>query len=109
MNRYVVLRWNILIGLAAAAVLGTAVVGRLTILLFVGVVIFTFYQQVISTLLYAVLADNTYGSDRTKAAVNYKTFSALAMSLGRLIQFFVCLGESDQNSWSDRVFNVLLL
>jgi len=108
-SRYKLLRWNVLIGIAAALILSFAVFLRLIICLVAGVVVFTFYQQVISTLLNAVLTDNTPPAERMKAAVNYKTFSALAMSFGPFIQLIVCLCDPRQDSWSEAVFDILLV
>eukprot|EP00913_Durusdinium_trenchii_P014315 g13430.t1 len=79
------------------------------VLLFTGICIFTWYQQTMSSTIYACLADNVVGERRTRAGVNYKTFSALAMSFGPAIQLCVVLWGPMQDSWSASTFELLLL
>merc|ERR1719162_2096998 len=91
MNRYHFLRFNIFIGFAAAIFIAVAVVLNGVSLLYTGIIVFTFYQQCISAMITTVLADNVEKPRRTQASANYKTFSALAMSLAPAIQLIVLL------------------
>lgn len=109
MNRYTVLQANVAVGAAAAAVLGAAVFYGSVGMLVAGVCVFTLYQQCISSIIYAALADNVTRERRNRAGVNYKTFSALAMSFGPAIQLFVVLVNPSQDSWSMATFDSLLI
>jgi len=109
LNRYTFLRMNIAVGVCAAVLLGLAVSQRSLYLLYTGIIVFTFYQQCISAMLYAVMADNVEKPRRTAASANYKTFSALAMSLAPAIQFVVLLFGPIQDDWTEGTFDALLL
>eukprot|EP00929_Paragymnodinium_shiwhaense_P115019 TRINITY_DN8360_c0_g1_i1.p1 TRINITY_DN8360_c0_g1~~TRINITY_DN8360_c0_g1_i1.p1 ORF type:complete len:715 (-),score=122.28 TRINITY_DN8360_c0_g1_i1:138-2282(-) len=108
-SRYTVLQVNMSIAVLAASLMVMGVFLRHVTTLLAGIVIFTFYQQGISSTIYACLADNVETHRRTRAGVNYKTFSALAMSLAPALQLCVILAEPDSNSWSQGTFNQLLL
>ncbi|CAE8589276.1 unnamed protein product, partial [Polarella glacialis] len=108
-NRYTLLRLNVIVAALAGSVMIGAVYYSNTNLLFCGIILFTWYQQFISSIIYAVLADNVVRERRTNAGVNYKTFSALAMSLGPAIQLIVILVGPSQDNWSSSTFNILLL
>lgn len=109
MNRYTLLRANLSIGAVAAVFLSLAVLSRNLALLFTGIVVFTFYQQCISAMIYAVLADNVEKPRRTKASANYKTFSALAMSFAPAIQLVVLFFGPIEDNWTSGTFDALLL
>jgi len=109
MNRYTLTQANMMIGFAAAGLLIFANVTRSVTAIYAGVVLFTFYQQTISALIYAILADNVERPRRTRAGVNYKTFSTLAQALGVLVQLVVVLIDPAEDSWTWRTFNLMLL
>merc|ERR1719226_183676 len=77
--------------------------------LYAGVFVFTLYQQSISSTIYAILADNVPRQRRTQAGVNYKTFSALAMSSGPAIQLLALLSGYAEDTWSTATFKMILL
>jgi len=108
-NRYNLNRFNVAIGVLAALLMVTAVFLRNTMAIFAGVILFTFYQQCISAIMYAILADNVDRQRRTQAGVNYKTFSTLAQSLGVLVQLIVVLIDPAQDNWSWSTFSFMLL
>jgi len=108
MSRYTLLRSNILVGCVAGAFLAMSVLSNSKGLLYTGIVFFTFYQQCISALIYAALADNTMKNARTSAGANYKTISALAMSLGPALQMVVLAGDNT-DQWSPSTLRVMLL
>jgi len=108
-NRYVLLRGNLLVAVLSGVAMVIAVYTSSIALLFTGICIFTWYQQTISSTIYACLADNVVGERRTRAGVNYKTFSALAMSLGPAIQLLVVLFGPAEDSWTSDIFELLLL
>lgn len=108
-NRYNVLRANMTIGLAAGCLLAAAVFYSSVPFLILGVCVFTLYQQCISSIIYAVLADNVLRKRRTRAGVNYKTFSALAMSFAPAIQWIVVTLGPSTDSWTKKTFDLLLL
>ncbi|CAK0801973.1 unnamed protein product [Prorocentrum cordatum] len=109
MNRYSLTRLTVFVGAAAAALLMNAVVQRDTVWLYAGVIVFTLYQQSISSTIYAILADNVPRQRRTQAGVNYKTFSALAMSSGPAIQLLALLSGYASDTWSTATFQMILL
>jgi len=109
MNRYTLVQANMAIGLAAAALMVYACVSRSITAIYAGVILFTFYQQCISALIYAILADNVVKSRRTRAGVNYKTFSTLAQALGVLAQLIVVSIDPSQDSWTWKTFYLMLL
>jgi len=109
MNRYTLTQANMVLGLAAAGLLIFAMLSRGVIAIYAGVVLFTFYQQCISALIYAILADNVVRARRTRAGVNYKTFSTLAQALGVLVQLIVVLLDPSEDDWTWRTFNLMLL
>eukprot|EP00435_Cladocopium_sp_Y103_P060146 s128_g21.t3 len=109
-NRYYLLRWNVLVAAISGVAMLAAVYTSNLLWLFIGICIFTWYQQTISSTIYACLADNVIGERRTRAGVNYKTFSALAMSFGPAIQLCVVFwGPKEQDAWSSSTFELLLL
>ncbi|CAJ1344829.1 unnamed protein product [Effrenium voratum] len=108
-NRYHLLRGNVLVAVLSGAAMLAAVYSLSLPLLFTGICIFTWYQQTISSTIYACLADNVIGERRTRAGVNYKTFSALAMSFGPAIQLVVVLWGPTEDSWTMSTFELLLL
>jgi len=108
-NRYTLNRSNVAIGILAALLMVTAIFLRNVFAIFAGVILFTFYQQCISAIIYAILADNVDRRRRTQAGVNYKTFSTLAQSLGVLIQLIVVLIDPAEDNWSWTTFNLMLL
>jgi len=109
-NRYYLLRGNVLVAAVSGLAMLAAVYTSSLPWLFTGICIFTWYQQTISSTIYACLADNVIGERRTRAGVNYKTFSALAMSFGPAIQLCVVWwGPKEQDAWSSSTFNWLLL
>lgn len=108
-NRYFLLRGNLLVAVLSGLAMLAAVYTSNVVLLFTGICIFTWYQQTMSSTIYACLADNVVGERRTRAGVNYKTFSALAMSFGPAIQLCVVLWGPMQDSWSASTFELLLL
>jgi len=108
-NRYNLNRSNLAIGFLAALLMVAAIIMRNTVAIFTGVILFTFYQQCISAIIYAILADNVDKKRRTQAGVNYKTFSTLAQSLGVLIQLIVVLINPAEDNWSWNTFSLMLL
>jgi len=108
-NRYFLLRGNLLVAVLSGVAMVMAVYTSSIVLLFTGICIFTWYQQTISSTIYACLADNVGAERRTRAGVNYKTFSALAMSLGPGIQLLVVWFGPAEDSWTADIFELLLL
>lgn len=108
-NRYTVMRANLLVGFASAAILIVAVVMASPRLLLIGVAIFSCYQQCISSTIYTILSDNVERGGRGRASVNYKTLSALAMSFGPAIQLLVILAGPADDAWTTKSFNTLML
>jgi len=108
-NRYTMLKMNVFIGILSAALITQGILTSSVTWLLAGLVFFTCYQQCISAILNAVLADNTTKDRRNTAGLNYKTLSALAMSLGPGIQLMVVLVSPAQDSWSMGTLFAILL
>merc|ERR1719331_1708256 len=109
LNRYTLLRVNVMVGMIAASCMGAAVVRSSLFFMYTGIVIFTFYQQCLSAMIYTVLADNVERPGRTKASANYKTFSALAMAFAPAIQYVVLLAGPVEDQWTSGTFDSLIL
>lgn len=109
MNRYGLVQANMTLGFAAAAVLILALHLRNVFALYSGVILFTFYQQCISSTIYAILADNVVRARRTRAGVNYKTYSTLAQALGVLVQLIAVLVGPAEDSWTMQAFSLMLI
>lgn len=108
MNRYTLLRINVFVGLVAGVFLICSVLMKLQSMMYIGIVFFTFYQQCMTALISAALADNALRNARTQAGANVKTFSALAMSVGPAVQMTVILC-SGTDQWSPSMVRLLLL
>lgn len=108
-NRYSLLRFNLIVGATAAILLGFSVYFLNVPLLFTGLLVFSAYQQCLSSTIYAMLADNVPAGDRQRAGMNYKTLTALAMALGPALQLLVILWGPAEDNWTSSTFNLLLL
>jgi len=109
LNRYTLLRANMGVGLLAASVMVGAVLMRNIVSVYTGVILFTVYQQCISSIIYAILADNVSHARRTQAGVNYKTASTLAQALGVLVQLFTVLAFPSEDEWTNSTFIAMLI
>jgi MFS family permease len=108
-NRYTLLRYNMFIGATAGAILAAAVFLMNPFLLVTGVLIFSAYQQCLSSTIYTVLTDNKVRGERRRASVNYKTISALAMAFGPALQLAVLVAGPAPDAWTKEAFDLLLL
>lgn len=78
--------------------------------LYTGIVLFTIYQQCISSTLSAVLTDNVERSRRTDASFHNKISSSLGMALAPATQIVaMLLGLGLNNEWTQQAFLYMLL